>query len=274
MSEDIRRIPLAQIVVSDRIRPVEPAWADAIAASMEEMGQKTPIVVRPLPDGKFDLVAGAHRLEGAKRNGWSEILASVEALDDLQARLVEIDENLMRRELGPLDRALFLAERKRVYLELCPETGHGKAKKPKKGSEEEKTQSLRLLLPRSFKATVAEKIGMSERSIQLSLLIAEGLDPTLIEKLRASPIVDNQAALQALAGMSPGEQRAVVIAFAEDGCTTLAAAKRRAGLAEDREIDPVAEQIAKATAWFAKWDHRSQAAFLDTCQKMRRKGAA
>lgn len=267
---DIRRIALDQIVVSDRIRPVESAWAEALAASFDDSGQKAPIVVRKVGD-KFDLVAGAHRLAAATLLGWADILASVETLDDLQARLVEIDENLMRRELGPLDRAMFLAERRRVHLEMHPDTAHGGDRKGRKQREEIKSQSLRLdLLPRRFTDEAAAKIGLSERSIQLSLAIADGLDPELLVALRATPIADNQSALQTLAGMTRGEQRAVIKAFGDAECVTLSDAKKRAGLAEDRDIDPVAEQIAKAKAWFAKWDSRSQQAFLADVQKLRK----
>lgn len=263
-------IPVEKITVPKRLRPVDESWAAALAAFFEDGGQETPIIVRPMGDG-FELVAGAHRLAAAKALEWTEIKAEVEELSDLQAQLAEIDENVMRRELGPLDRAIFLAKRKQVYLALYPETAYGGDGKSKKS----KSQSLRLgVLPRRFSAETADKIGLSERAVQLSLAIAEGLDAGLLDALRASPIVDNQAALQALAAMDRRDQRKVVAMFRERGCTTLLAAKQHAGLVEEREIDPAAEQMAKAKAWFAAWDRRSQAAFLAECQALHRKGVA
>lgn len=54
------------------------------------------------------LVVGGHRLHGADILGWDEIPAIlIEATDD-EARQIEIDENLARKELTALERAEFL----------------------------------------------------------------------------------------------------------------------------------------------------------------------
>lgn len=59
-----RLLPLASIDLGDRLRPIDPVWAQAIAASFAERGQDQPIVVRP--DGeRFVLVTGGHRLAAA-----------------------------------------------------------------------------------------------------------------------------------------------------------------------------------------------------------------
>jgi hypothetical protein len=46
-------------------------------------------------------------------------------LDDLQAELAGIDENLMRHQLSPAQEAAAVARRKVIYLKLHPETGQG-----------------------------------------------------------------------------------------------------------------------------------------------------
>ena len=76
--------------------------------------------------GGYKLIAGAHRLKAAKALGWTSIAATT--LDDIdadQAKLAEIDENLIRAALSPAEEAAHLAARKAVYLKLHPETGHG-----------------------------------------------------------------------------------------------------------------------------------------------------
>lgn len=51
-----------------RVRTIDPARVEAIAESMLEEGQKTPILVRPDGEG-FVLVEGLHRLEAMKALG-------------------------------------------------------------------------------------------------------------------------------------------------------------------------------------------------------------
>jgi sulfiredoxin len=62
-------IPIAKIYVPiERRKTLEQAKVDAIAASMLETGQQTPIKVRP--DGaRFVLIEGLHRLEAARALG-------------------------------------------------------------------------------------------------------------------------------------------------------------------------------------------------------------
>ena len=146
-----QKILIAKIDSSRRLRPVDPAHAEVIAASVAEVGLKQPITLRPHPerheDGcefQYELVIGGHRLYAVDLLlGWSELTVGrdviIEDLDDDQALLVEVDENLARHELNALDRAIFLAERKRLYLKLNPEAGRGKAKKIK---DEVKGQTL------------------------------------------------------------------------------------------------------------------------------------
>ncbi len=89
-----------------------------------QKGQDTPIQVLRNGGGKLHLVAGAHRLEACKRIS-VEVRAEIIECSELEARLIKIDENLFRRELGALDRAVFLAERKAVYEEMYPDTKKG-----------------------------------------------------------------------------------------------------------------------------------------------------
>ena len=123
------RIALDRIEVGERLRKTDPDYAAWIAASMAEDGQMTPIEVRPIGHAnahKYRLTAGAHRLEGARINGWEDIEAKVVKATDLKAELREIIENLVRHELSPMDRATALARMQAVYLELHPETARGK----------------------------------------------------------------------------------------------------------------------------------------------------
>ncbi|PIE13797.1 MAG: chromosome partitioning protein ParB [Rhodobacterales bacterium] len=198
----IQRIPLYKIIVADRLRSVDEDWAQAIAASIEQNGLMEPLVVRPLKKGMFALVAGAHRHRGLEIAGLTECDCSVMELTKAEARLAEIDENLMRRELSALDRAVFLSDRKRVYEELHPETKKGGDRKSDEAKI--KTQTLRF---DTFTEDVAEKVGLSQRTIQDAVALVKNLDPSAIEVLRDSPIASNGAQLKALSKLSADQQR-------------------------------------------------------------------
>jgi ParB family chromosome partitioning protein len=124
---DVQSIPMELIDVAPRLRAVDMDFAHLLAGAMADNGQQTAIELRPMPGGRFDLVTGAHRMAAAAINKWSHIDGTVEAMTDDQKELRQIDENLLRRELSPFDRATFLAHRQAVYQRLHPETLQGKA---------------------------------------------------------------------------------------------------------------------------------------------------
>ncbi|SFD74045.1 chromosome partitioning protein, ParB family [Bosea sp. CRIB-10] len=220
---------IASIDASDRLRPVDEAHARWIAASMNEGGLIEPIIVRLHPTGNgLKLVAGAHRLRGGQINGDSQIAAiMIEATDD-EARQIEIDENLARRELTALERAEFLAERKRTYERLHPEAAHGKAKKPRKGAASAKDANFASFA--AFAKDAAKQVGLSVRAVQLATQIAAGLSPEAVILIRGTKIADNQAQLQALAALDPADQVKVAREIAEGRATNLAKAKVSAGM--------------------------------------------
>jgi ParB family chromosome partitioning protein len=227
---EITAIPLAEIDATDRLRPVDPAHVEAIAASIAQIGLTAPIVLRP--DGnRFRLVAGAHRLEAVRTLGWESIDAIVENIEPDEARLVEIDENLMRRELSALDKALFFEERQAVYLRVFPEA-KALGRKPKK---------IRQTLPNfgmSFAAHTAKRTGLSERTIRLSLEMVRNLHPEARDLLRLSDLADNQAQLLKLASMPAEEQVAVARAIVEGKARAPKQARLALGLDAMVAIEP------------------------------------
>lgn len=76
-----------------------------LAASIREHGVLQPILVRPLPEGRFQLIAGERRWRASKVAALSTIPALVEEIDDETALEIAIIENLQREDLSPLDEA-------------------------------------------------------------------------------------------------------------------------------------------------------------------------
>ena len=78
---------------------------EELAASIREHGVLQPILVRPLDDGEFQLIAGERRWRASKAAGLTTIPALVEEIDDDTALEISIIENLQREDLSPLDEA-------------------------------------------------------------------------------------------------------------------------------------------------------------------------
>ncbi len=213
------------------MRDLDPAWVELIAASMRERGQDTPMVVGPADgNGVHSLIAGAHRVAAAKLAGLAEINAIVSEATGAAADLLEIDENLLRRELSQLDRAVFLARRQQVWQQLHPETARGKAPKQRSAA---RTTSLSPLVE-TFTAATARSLGLDQRSIQRA--IARARIPADIRGIIARhPVANSGSQLDQLAALPHAEQLRVVTALtrADRPASSVAAA-----IAEGRQLPP------------------------------------
>jgi ParB family chromosome partitioning protein len=265
------KIRISKIDTSRRLRPIDPAHAEVIAASIAEVGLKQAIVVRPHPHAdeegcpyEYELVIGAHRLHAVYLVlGWNELEVgahvTIDSLEDDQALLAEIDENLARHELNALDRAIFLVERKRLYLAMNPEAGRGKAKKTK---GQERAQSLRFF-SRSFASATSERVGLSKRAIELAVSLAEKLDEETIAALRGTSVETNQKELLALAAITDMDQRHLVVAAIREGkAKSTLKAKIAVGLERERSHDPQASHLAAATYHVSKMDAATRKIFM------------
>ena len=76
-----------------------------LAASVREHGVLQPILVRPLGQNRYQLVAGERRWRASREAGLVTIPALVEELDDDTALEIAIIENLQREDLSPLEEA-------------------------------------------------------------------------------------------------------------------------------------------------------------------------
>src|SRR6516162_8159059 len=103
----IEQVIVSTVVVPDGHRDVDPAVVDGLVESIKRVGLLSPILVRVSEDDNVPdiLIAGRHRLEAAKRLGWDLIDGYCFAVDDAEARMREITENLHRSELTALERS-------------------------------------------------------------------------------------------------------------------------------------------------------------------------
>jgi ParB family chromosome partitioning protein len=77
----------------------------SLTASVRELGVLQPVLVRPLADDRYELVAGERRWRAAKRAGLPSVPAIVRAVDDTTSLEHALVENLHRQDLNALEEA-------------------------------------------------------------------------------------------------------------------------------------------------------------------------
>jgi ParB family chromosome partitioning protein len=83
----------------------DPEALHELAGSIREHGVLQPILVRPLGENRYQLIAGERRWRASKEAGLATIPALVEDIDDDTALEISIIENLQREDLSPLEEA-------------------------------------------------------------------------------------------------------------------------------------------------------------------------
>ena len=103
----LRDLPLNAVLPnpSQPRRRFEETTLKELADSVSECGVLQPVLVRPLADGSYQLVAGERRWRAAQLAGLQSIPALVSQYDDRAALEVGLIENMARRDLNPVEKA-------------------------------------------------------------------------------------------------------------------------------------------------------------------------
>jgi ParB family chromosome partitioning protein len=197
---------ISEIDIAENRRPLDDAKVQALADSIREVGLINPVTV----DKGGNLIAGGHRVAACKSLGWTDIPVVVLDVDEDRAALAELDENLCRNEGTALERSEWLARRKVIYERLYPDTRAEEQRKKGLNVSGDKLSSLKAAP--SFAADTAAKTGISKRTIQRDVRVAERLAPDVRDAIRDTEIADNKRALAALADEPAEKQRELVAA--------------------------------------------------------------
>ena len=108
-STSARGASLVEIPVGDlspnpnqpRVHFDEESLSD-LSASIREIGVLQPLLVRQLPDGSYQLIAGERRWRAAQKAGLATVPAVVKTTDDMASVEQALVENLHRQDLAPL----------------------------------------------------------------------------------------------------------------------------------------------------------------------------
>jgi ParB family chromosome partitioning protein len=213
------RLDPDQVVVGDRLRGLSEAKVLALMVSHAETGDLPPIITRPLDlDGDrptVKLVAGLHRHEACKRLG-IKVDCMVRDMTDLEARLVECDENLLAPDLSPYDRAVFIQARLEAWAARFPgrfaaSEGETRAKRGRPTNSARFAELSGAPSHMGFAAETAGEVGLSQRTVEAALTIFRGLKPATRAQIAGTWLAKNEGALRQLAAVTnPDEQAAVL----------------------------------------------------------------
>ena len=108
--EQQRSLPVGQIQPG-KYQPrthMDAASLEELAASIRAQGLMQPILVRPLGEELYEIIAGERRWRAAQMAGMSELSALIREIPDEAALAMALIENIQRENLNPLEEALGL----------------------------------------------------------------------------------------------------------------------------------------------------------------------
>lgn len=160
--------------------------------SIKQIGVVSPLIVRPDPEGGFEILSGHRRLHAAQLAGLETVPVIVKEMDDDAAIIFMVDSNLQRENIFPSERAFSY----KMKLEAMKHQGErGDLTSGQLGQKSVGTVSRDI---------VAEQAGDSSRNVQrfirLTNLIPEILDMVDEKKIAFNPAVE-------LSYLKPSEQK-------------------------------------------------------------------
>lgn len=106
-ADELRDLPV-DVIVPNPNQPrqrFDDEPLQALADSLRERGVLQPVLVRPVPGGTYELVAGERRWRAAQIAGLATVPALIRPREDAQALEVALIENMAREDLNPVEEA-------------------------------------------------------------------------------------------------------------------------------------------------------------------------
>lgn len=100
-------LPISEIIPNKEQprKTFDEAALSELAESIRQHGVLQPLLVRPLADGGYQLVAGERRWRASRIAGLREVPVVVKELTDTETMEIAIIENLQREDLNPIEEA-------------------------------------------------------------------------------------------------------------------------------------------------------------------------
>ena len=155
-----------------------------LSESIKEHGVLQPLIVRPMMDGSYQLVAGERRWRASRLAGLTQVPVIVRALTDTEVAVIALIENLQREDLNPIEEAEGISR-------LIEEHGFTQDKAAQKlgKSRSALTNTLRLMnLPEKVRGLVSDDFlsaghARALLSLEDAVLIEETAEEVVTRKL-------------------------------------------------------------------------------------------
>ena len=198
----IQTLPLTDLVpfLNHPFRVVDDDRMMETVESVREYGVLSPIIVRPLDDGTYEIVSGHRRKRACELAGITEIPAIIRDLDDDEATIIMVDSNLQRENILPSERA------KAYQMKMDALRHQGRRHDLTSGQIGQKLDQ------REAREIVADEAGDSPRNVQRFIRLNE-LSQPLMDKVDHGELAFTPAV--ELSFLQPQEQEWVFTALEE-----------------------------------------------------------
>ena len=145
---------------------------DNMVESIKRIGVKEPILVRPKPDGGYEMIAGHRRNYATKKAGLNGIPAIVREMTDEEATIIMVDSNIQREKVLPSEKAFAY----KMKMDALRQQG--------------KRNDLTLSQDEEIAKNSDDSARQIQRYIRLTKLIKELLDMVDTGKIAFNPAVE------------------------------------------------------------------------------------
>ena len=157
-------------------------WMDQemirLSASVEKYGIINPLIVRPIPDGVYEIISGHRRKAAAEKFGYRKVPVIIRVMSDDEAVINMVDSNLQRQQITFSEKA-FAYKMKNEAMKRT-------------GGRRKSSQSDYPLKGKKTVEIIGEEFGDSAKQVQRYLKLTD-LIPELLEKLDNGELSFNPA---------------------------------------------------------------------------------
>ena len=218
----------AEHLAVDKLRPfeghpfkvVDNEEMDQLTWSILTQGLLTPLVVRPLDNGEYEVISGHRRLHACKKAGIETVPALIYAIDRDAAAIALVDSNLQREHILPSEKAYAY----KLKAEAMKRYG-----KPNLGHVVPDYDSTRTT------AEIGEASGESYKTVQRYIRLTN-LIPGILQKVDEGRIALTPAV--ELSYLTEWEQRDLLETMESEDCTpSLSQAIQMKALSQSGQLD-------------------------------------
>ena len=189
----------------------EPNKIKELAESIEEHGLLQPIVVRPIEEDMFEIIAGERRFRALQSLQQTHADVIIRALDDEETAVVALIENIQRENLSVIEEA----EAYKKLLDIGDTTQSELAKSVGK-SQSFVANKLRLLKLAPQVIVRLREGKITERHARAMLSLSEAEQEELVEIVIAQQLNVKQTEARVKQQMGPEKVKAQTFQFAKD----------------------------------------------------------